>query len=138
MNRKKRMTGVTVLCLMLCICLTGCAQQRQEIAGNGQESGPEKIVTDEQAVTAIREYCHVNNPDLEDIENAGEYPVYWDVESATNQEIVVLFRSYTGAQIRYYIDRISGNTYVTEYVPGITDEEERTDEEFSVWDYLKQ
>ena len=138
MNRKKRMTGVTVLCLMLCICLTGCAQQRQEIAGNGQESGSEKIVTDEQAVTAIREYCHVNNPDLEDIENAGEYPVYWDVESATDQEIVVLFRSYTGAQIRYYIDRISGNTYVTEYVPGITDEEERTDEEFSVWDYLKQ
>ena len=138
MNRKKRMTGVTVLCLMLCICLTGCAQQRQEIAGNGQESEPEKIVTDEQAVTAIREYCHVNNPDLEDIENAGEYPVYWDVESATDQEIVVLFRSYTGAQIRYYIDRISGNTYVTEYVPGITDEEERTDEEFSVWDYLKQ
>ena len=129
MNRKKRMTGVTVLCLMLCICLTGCAQQRQEIAGNGQESGPEKIVTDEQAVTAIRE---------EDIENAGEYPVYCDVESATDQEIVVLFRSYTGAQIRYYIDRISGNTYVTENVPGITDEEERTDEEFSVWDYLKQ
>ena len=51
-------------------------------------------------------------------------------------EIVILYRSYTAAQIRYYIDPNTGDTYVTEFVPGITDEEERTEETFNVKDYM--
>ncbi|MCR5756268.1 MAG: hypothetical protein K6G30_15825 [Acetatifactor sp.] len=96
----------------------------------------ENKLTDEQALSAIQSYCYQSNPDLEDIVNSGEYPVYWSVISSDEQTIVVLFRSYTGAEIRYYIDSISGETYVTEFVPGITPEEERTDESFNVWDYL--
>ena len=92
-------------------------------------------LSDEQALAAIRNYCYVSNPDLESIVNAGEVPVYWEIASSDASEIVVLFRSYTGAQIRYYIDRISGDTYVTEFVPGITSEEMRTDESFNVRDY---
>ena len=49
---------------------------------------------------------------------------------------LVLFRSYTGAQNRYYIDPVSGEATVTELVPGIMDEEQRTDESLNVWDYL--
>ncbi len=89
-------------------------------------------ITDEQALSAIKEYCYINNPDLESIENNGEYPVYWEIESGDDSGIVVLFRSYTGAEIRYYIDPVTGETYVTEFVPGITSEEERTDETFNV------
>ena len=68
--------------------------------------------------------------------NGGEYQVYWEVESSSEQEIVVLYRSYTSAQIRYHIDRSTGETYVTEFVPGITAAEERTDESFNLWDYV--
>ncbi len=93
-------------------------------------------ITDEQALSAIKNYCHFTNPDLEAIEKAGEYPVYWEVVSGEDNEIVVLFRSYTGAEVRYYIDPASGDTYVTEFVSGITPEEERTDENFNVKDYL--
>ena len=93
-------------------------------------------LTDEQAVSAIRQYCYRSDPDLERIVNAGEYTVYWDVSSSSDSEIAVLFRSYTGAQIRYYIDPISGETYVTEFVPGITSEEQRTGERLNAWDYL--
>jgi len=93
------------------------------------------VVTDEQALTAIKNYCYMNNPDLEDIEKAGEYPVYWEIISSDEKEIVILFRSYTGAEIRYYIDPISGETYVTEFVPGITDKEERTSESFNVREF---
>ena len=103
----------------------------------GTAEGPaEDSLSGEQAVSAVRRYCHINDPDLENIENAGEYPVYWDVESEDGNGIVVLFRSYTGAQIRYYIDRVTGETFVTEFVPGITSEEEQTDESFNVREYL--
>ena len=59
-----------------------------------------------------------------------------EVSSSDESRIVVLFRSYTGAQIRYYIDPLSGETYVTESVPGITAGEERTDESLNAWDYI--
>ena len=101
---------------------------------SGTESGN---ITDEQALSAIRNYCYANNPELESIEEDGEYPVYWEIASSDENEIVVLFRSYTGAEIRYYIDPVSGETYVTEFVSGITDEEERTDESFNVKDYYE-
>lgn len=96
----------------------------------------ERKLSDEQALAAIRRYCYITDPDLEDIVDAGEYPVYWELASRDEQETVVLFRSYTGAQIRYYIDPVSGETYVTEFVPGITAEEERTEESLNAWDYL--
>ena len=88
----------------------------------------EARMTDLQALCAVRKCCYAADPGLESIVSAGEYPVYWDVASVTDSEIVILFRSYTGAQIRYYIDPFSGETYVTEYVPGITAGEERTEE----------
>ena len=111
-----------VLCLLLSVCLTACGK---------------KELTDEQAVSAIRRYCCTQNPDLENMVNGGEYPVYWDVASRDEHEIVILFRSYTGAQIRYHIDPVSGDTYVTEFVPGITSGEERLDESLNVWDYVR-
>ena len=67
---------------------------------------------------------------------SGEYSIYWDVTTNDTDEIVVLYRSYTGAQSRYYIDPVSGDTYVTEMVPGIIDEERPTDESLNVRDYL--
>ena len=93
-------------------------------------------LTDEQALSAIRNYCYACNPDLESLVNAGGYPAYWDISSSDEQQTVVLFRSYTGAQIRYYIDRITGEAYVTEFVPGISSGEERTEERLNVRDYL--
>ena len=94
-------------------------------------------LTDDQLLSAIRNYCFQSNPDLKDIVDAGEYPTYWEIEPGHDNETVVLFRSYTGAQIRYYINPASGDTYVTEFVPGITDEEQKTDESFNVNDYLQ-
>ena len=94
------------------------------------------VITDDQALSAIKTYCYANNPDLESMEQSGEYEIYWSVESSSENEIVVLFRSYTAAQIRYYIDPKTGDTYVTELVPGIIDEEQKTDETLNVRDYL--
>ncbi|MBO7404916.1 MAG: hypothetical protein J6V24_08130, partial [Clostridia bacterium] len=95
----------------------------------------ENRISEEQAISAVRQYCFSVDPGLESIVNSGEYPVYWDVSPSENA-IVVLFRSYTGAQIRYYVDPLTGDTYVTEFVPGITAAEERTAESLNVRDYI--
>ena len=92
----------------------------------------DKRLTDGQAVSAIRNYCLINYPGLEDMADS----VYWDVASSGEQEIAVVFRSYTGALNRYYIDPYTGDTYVTEQVPGIIDDERRTEESLNTWDYL--
>jgi hypothetical protein len=70
--------------------------------------------------------------------SSDEYTIYWNVTSNTANEIVVLHRSYTGAETRYYIDPVSGETYSTELVPGIIDEEQRTEESFNVKDYMAE
>lgn len=93
-------------------------------------------LTDEQALAAVKRYCIASDPELERMVNTGTYPAYWEIESSNQQEIVVLFRSYTGALIRYYIDPVSGETYVTEFVPGVTSGEQRTGERFQAGDFL--
>ncbi len=100
------------------------------------DSNGERRISDEQAVTAIRNYCCIQNPDLQELVNDGDCPAYWDVSSSDGQQIVVVFRSYTGAVNRYYIDPVSGETYVTEFVSGIMDDEQQTDERLNAWDYL--
>ena len=118
--------------VLLVLLLPGCSKKKEIPIEVNVEQPAAEIITEEQAILAIRNYCVSNNPDLENIMNEGEYPVYWEVLSSDDNEIVVLFRSYTGAQNRYYINRHTGDTYVTEFVPGIMDEEERTDEQFNV------
>jgi hypothetical protein len=99
------------------------------------EGSESDALTDEQALEAVKNYCFSKNPDLINKVDSGEYNIYWDVTASNADKIVVLFRSYTSAQIRYYIDPISGETYVTELVPGIIDEEQRTEESFNIRDY---
>lgn len=98
-------------------------------------SSESDALTDEQALEAVKNYCFSKNPDLKNKVDSGEYNIYWDVTASNADKIVVLFRSYTSAQICYYIDPISGETYVTELVPGIIDEEQRTEESFNIRDY---
>ena len=137
---------LTVL-LMIAVGTVGCgAKTDNDVTIIGGADGPtsvflasktgEEEITDDLALLAIKNYCYEKNPDLKDMEDSDEYTLYWDVVSSDEKEIVVLFRSYTAAQVRYYIDKTTGDTYVTEFVPGITDEEERTDESFNVRDYF--
>ena len=93
-------------------------------------------LTENQALDAVKNYCFSKNPDLKNMADSPDYTIYWNVTTNDTNEIVVLYRAYTGAEIRYYIDPVSGDTYVTESVPGITDGEQRTEEKLNVRDYL--
>jgi hypothetical protein len=127
----KKMIAYFAVCCMV-FCLTAC--------GSGlstEVQTEEQALTEEEALASIQSYCFEQNPELEKETDSEETTVYWDVSTNDAGEIVVLFRSYTGSETRYYIDPVSGDTYSTELVPGIIDEEQRTDESFNTRDYLK-
>lgn len=92
-------------------------------------------VTEEEALEAIKKYCSVNHPEVNEKLDSDEYTMYWSVSTNENDEIVVLFRSYTGALTRYYVDPATGQTYVTEQVPGIIDDEQRTEETLNIKEF---
>lgn len=135
MKMRKRPSVLLAICLFAILMLTGCSAKNEDVKPNNEIKVEQEIlenITDEQALGAIQKYCYSNNPDLKSIVDEGKYPVYWDIFSSDEKEIVILFRSYTGAQNRYYINRDTGDTVVTEFVPGITDEEEQTGESFNI------
>lgn len=111
-----------------------------EVKADAEATQPESAkggaITEDQALEAVRQYCIEANPDLEEMAGSDDYTIYWDVTTNDSGEIVVLYRSYTGAEIRYYVDPESGEAYTTELVPGIIDEEQRTDETLNIRDYM--
>ena len=143
---------IVAMSLMLAIGMTSCGSKKEDekIIGGADEpttievpstvdkinSDKQEKISDDQALEAIKKYCLQMNPELEDMVKSDDYTIYWNVESSDDKKIVVAYRSYTGAIVRYYIDSVSGETYVTEFVSGITDGEERTDETLNVRDYM--
>ena len=144
-------TKILMISCCMAICLAGCGTKSPEETGPHIESIPadesapvdesaqaDDAISQEQALEAIKNYCLINNPDLEGMVDSDEYTINWDATTNEAGEIVVLYRSYTAAEIRYYINPSSGETYVTERVPGIIDDEQRTDESFNVKDYMEK
>jgi hypothetical protein len=119
-----------LLACCLVFALAGCGVEK--------ENSSDAVITQEQALEAVKDHCIANNPSLEEMLGSEDYTTYFDVSTSEAGEIVVLFRSYTGAQIRYYVDPNSGDVYTTELVPGIIDEEQRTEETFNIKDYMNK
>ena len=142
----RKIMMLLALCSMS-ITLVSCDAKKEKVGGEtaaaveskveAVEAKPESTLSDEQALAAVKEYCIESNPDLKDMLDSEDYTIYWEVESSEADEIVVLYRSYTGAEVRYYVDPVTGEAYVTEFVPGITEEEQRTDETVNVREYIK-
>lgn len=149
----KKFINLTTLVIMMCMIATmtcGCsgntgsdetvaesietevvAVEETAAAENEVVVSVSDAITDEMALDAIMNRCCLENPEF-----ASLGADHWVIVSSTDSQVVVLFTSYTGAEIRYYIDRATGDTSVTELVPGIIDEEQATDETFNVRDHL--
>lgn len=92
-------------------------------------------LTQEQAYNAVVNYCYASNPTLADIAERG-YSFYWYEGDSTENEYVIIFRSYTGAFVYYHVNIYSGDVYTMEYMPGITDEEVPGADSFNAFNYL--
>lgn len=113
------------LVLLVAMALTGC--QHKDNASSSK-------ITAEMAFEGVSNYCHSaynwsaaeENPDIMGLEIGEE----------TDSAYHVVFRSYTGALVNFYVDKASGTTRMVEYVPALGKQEEAGT--MNLFEYLKQ
>ena len=132
---KKILALLIIFCMTLCMAACGSGSDESGSAAD-QAGETAELLTEDQVLEAIKNYCFAANPDLEEMAESDEYYITWEASTNEENEIVVLYRSYSGAEIRYYVDPATGEVHVTEFVSGVMDEEQPTDETFNVKDYL--
>ena len=89
-------------------------------------------ITAEMAYEGVSNYCHSaydwsvakDNPDI----------MYVQMGEETDSAYLVVFRSYTGAFVNFYVDKASGTTRMVEKVPSLNIEEDAGTIE--LFDYL--
>ena len=89
-------------------------------------------ISAEMALEGVSNYCHSaydwsvaeDNPSIMGIEMGEE----------TDSAYQVVFRSYTGAVVNFYVDKASGSTRMVENVPALEIEEETGT--INLFDYL--
>ena len=89
-------------------------------------------ITAEMAYEGVNNYCHKeydwsvaeDNPDM----------MYIQMGKETETEYQVVFRSYTGALVYFYVDKTNGTTKMVEKVPDLGVEEESGT--INLFDYL--
>ena len=113
---------LVVTALLLCSC-----------GSKGTKESQSKI-TAEMAFEGVCNYCHSeydwsmakDNPDIMEVQMGEE----------TDSAYQVIFRSYTGAFVNFYVDKASGTTRMEEYVPTL---DVRNDAgTIDIFDYLEQ
>ena len=113
--------------LFLCSCGT------KESKPNDSKSDEPKIeITAEMAFEGVSNYCHSEY----DWSIAEENPSIMGLEMGeeTDSAYQVVFRSYTGALVNFYVNKASGTTRMVEYVPTLDIEEEAGT--INLFDYL--
>ena len=112
------------LVLLVAMALTGC--QHKDNASSSK-------ITAEMAFEGVSNYCHSaydwsaaeENPDIMGLEMGEE----------TDSAYHVVFRSYTGALVNFYVDKTSGTTRMVEFVPALDRQEEAG--VMNLFEYLK-
>ena len=103
------MKKLITICLLATMLLCSC--------GSKSTKESQSKITAEMALEGVNNYCHSeydwsmakDNPDIMGVQ-MGE-----DSDSAYQ----VVFRSYTGAFVNFYVDKTSGTTRMEEYVPNL-------------------
>ena len=120
------MKQIALLFLLATILLCSC--------GSKSTKESQSKITAEMALEGVNNYCHSeydwsmakDNPDIMGVEMGEE----------TDSTFQVVFRSYTGAFVNFYVDKTSGTTRMEEYVPTL---DVRSDAgTIELFDYLEQ
>ena len=110
------------IALLLCSC--------------GSDSTKSEI-TAEIAYQGVSNYCH-SAYDWSVAEEGEANPsiMYVQMGEETDSTYLVVFRSYTGAFVNFYVDKASGTTKMEEYVPALDLKEEAGT--INIFDYLEK
>ena len=104
------------------------------LPSDAQTEDTQRTITKETAFEGVYNYCHKvydwsvakDNPDI----------MYVQMGEETDSAYEVVFRSYTGAFVHFYVDKASGATKMIEKVPSLNVEEEAGT--INLFDYLKR
>ena len=102
--------------------------------GSKSNKESQSEITAEMALEGVSNYCHSaydwsvakDNPDIMGVEMGEE----------TDSTYQVVFRSYTGALLNFYVDKTSGTTRMEEYVPTLDIRNEAGT--IDIFDYLEK
>ena len=125
--------------LFIVLLLSSCRQGKTEAPQPTQptettEQAQPTGITAEMAYEGVNNYCHQEY----DWSVAKDNPSIMSVTMGeeTDSAYQVVFRSYTGALVYFYVDKASGTTKMVEHVPALNIENEAGTIEIS--DYLKK
>ena len=143
----KKLAFVFIMVLMMSAILSACGT-KNETAGDSSTAdttytpvttdiadttASQNEISEEMAYDGVYNYCHStydwsiaeDNPDI----------MYLKMGEETESEYQVIFRSYTGTFVYFYVDKSSGTTRLIEYVPNLDIEEEAGT--INLYDYLE-
>jgi hypothetical protein len=120
------------IALFLCSCNSNRANDTQ--SSDVQTEDTLRTITADMAFEGVNNYCHKeydwsvakDNPDI----------IYVEMGEETDSAYQVVFRSYTGAFVHFYVDKTSGTTRMVEKVPSLNVEEDAGT--INLFDYLKK
>ena len=118
--------------LLLCSCNNNKVNDTQST--DVQTEDTLRTITEEMAYEGVNNYCHKeydwgvakDNPDI----------MYVQMGEETDSAYQVIFRSYTGAFVNFYVNKTSGTTRMEEYVPTLDIRNEAGS--IDIFDYLEQ
>ena len=120
------------LALFLCSCNNNKVNDTQ--SSDAQTEDTLRTITADMAYEGINNYCHraydwsvaKDDPDI----------MYLTMGEETDSTYQVVFRSYTGAFVHFYVNKTSGTTRIVEKVPNLNIEEESGT--IDLFDYLEK
>lgn len=103
---KSIITSFALIVLLFCSCHRSKTDNVQPAA-----------ITSDMAYEGVNNYCHSNYDWSIAADNPSMMTVTMGEESTS--EFQVIFRSYTGALVYFYVDKASGKTRMVESVPAL-------------------
>ena len=118
--------------LLLCSCNNNKVNDTQSTVVQTEDTL--RTITTDMAYEGVNKYCHSvydwsvakDNPDI----------MFVQMGEETDSAYQVVFRSYTGAFVNFYVNKTSGTTRMEEYVPTLDIRNEAGS--IDIFDYLEQ
>lgn len=125
--------------LFLCSCNGNKVNDTQ--SSDVQTEDTLRVITEDMAFEGVNNYCHSTYDWSVAKDNTNI--MYVQMGEETDSTYQVVFRSYTGAFVHFYVNKTSGTTRIVEIVPSLNVEEDDGEHQSSsgtieLFDYLEK